>query len=186
MKKKQPEIIELLGEARKTEGLVWLKRTMDAQAWRGIVVGIDTEWALIQKLNTQMMRLAGYCAIRVADLERLWWDTTFASSALKLLGERAKPQPDVLLVDLPGVLSSAGTLYPLIEVYQEPKQTHFYVGRIVAFGEKKFTFQTVQRSGEWGVSVQLRYKNIARVEFGDGYDQALWLVARRERRNSKS
>lgn len=180
---KSDEITRALELAYTTESLVWLRRRFDPRPWRGFIVGLSDELVLVQVLNAGTMRLNGYTAIRRKDLAELTDDDTFAPAALKLLGERPKPQPDLLLLDMPGLLSSVGALFPLLELYREKQGSAFYIGRVVRFGKKKVHFQAVSRSGAWSELYKFSCREVTRVDFGDGYDQALWLVARRQPRN---
>ena len=180
---KRSEIIRSLELAYTTESLIWLRRGCDTRPWRGFVVGASETLVLLHVLNAGTMRLNGYTAIRIKDIEECVEDETFAPVALKLLGERPKPQPDLLLLDIPGLLSSVGAHFPLLEVFQEKNSSSFHIGRVVGFGKKKVHFQAVSRGAEWGEIQKFSCRDITRVDFGDGYDEALWLVARRQPRN---
>ena len=177
------EIGKALQYALATESLVWVRRRVDSRPWRGFVVGLSETLVLLNVLNSGTMRLNGYTAIRLKDITECTDDETFAPSALKLLGERPKPQHDLLLLDMPGLLSSVGAHFPLLELFQEKTGPAFYIGRILRFGKKKAHLQTVTRGGTWGDIYKFACKDISRVDFGDGYDEALWLVARRQPRN---
>ena len=180
---KRSEIVRTLELAYTTESLIWLRRGCDARPWRGFVVGASETLVLLHVLNSGSMRLNGYTAIRIKDIEECVEDETFVPGALKLLGERPKPQPDLLLLDMPGLLSSVGAHFPLLEVFQEKSNGSFHIGRVVGFGKKKVHLQTVSRGAEWSEIVKFSCADITRVDFGDGYDEALWLVARRQPRN---
>jgi hypothetical protein len=179
---KRGEIVRVLELAYTTESLVWARRGCDARPWRGFVVGVSEMLVLFHVLSSGTMRLNGYTAIRLKDIEECTEDDTFAPTALKLMGERPKPQPDLLLLDMPGLLSSVGAHFPLLEVFQEKTNGSFYIGRVVGFGKKKVHLQAVSRAAEWGDIYKFSCANITRIDFGDGYDQALWLVARRQPR----
>ena len=177
------EIVKALEYAYTTESLVWMRRRFDGRPWRGFVVGMSETLVLVQTLNTGVMRLNGYSVVRLKDIQECREDESFVPGALKLLGERPRPQPDLLLLDMPGLLSSVGAHFPLLEVFQEKGSTSFYIGRIVGFGKRKAHLQLVTRDGTWGDLFKFDCKDITRVDFGDGYDEALWLVARRQPRN---
>ncbi|MBB6048397.1 hypothetical protein [Armatimonas rosea] len=180
---KRGEIVRALELAYTTESLVWVRRAFDGRPWRGFVVGVSETLVVFHVLSSGTMRLNGYTAIRLKDIQECTEDDTFAPTALKLMGERPRPQPDLLFVDIPGLLSSVGAHFPLLEVYQEKTNPSFYIGRVVGFGKKKVHLQAVSRGGEWGDIHKFSCADITRIDFGDGYDQALWLVARRQPRN---
>lgn len=180
------EIAKGLEYALATESLIWLRRRMDPRPWRGFVVGLSEALVVVHTLNSGTMRLNGYTVVRLKDVIECTNDESFAPTALKLLGERPKPQPDLLYLDMPGLLSSVGTHYPLLEIFQEKTGSAFYIGRIVGFGKRKVHLQAVSRDGTWGDTYKFACKEITRVDFGDGYDEALWLVARRQPRPRRS
>lgn len=177
------EIVKALEYAHTTESLVWVRRRFETRPWRGFVVALSETLVLLQTLNTGVMRLNGYSVVRLKDVVDCRDDESFVPSALKLLGERPLPQPDLLLLDMPGLLSSVGAHFPLLELFQEKRGTDFLIGRIVGFGKKKVHLQVVTRAGTWGELYKFSCKDITRVDFGDGYDEALWMVARRQPRN---
>jgi hypothetical protein len=180
---KRGEIVRALELAYTTESLVWVRRAFDGRPWRGFVVGVSESLVVFHVLSAGTMRLNGYTTVRLKDIQECTEDDTFVPTALKLMGERPRSQPDLLFVDIAGLLSSVGAHFPLLEIYQEKTKPAFYIGRVVGFGKKKVHLQAVSRTGEWGDIHKFSCAEITRVDFGDGYDQALWLVARRQPRN---
>jgi hypothetical protein len=180
----ETQIVKELEIALSHETLVSLTRDFDGRAWRGFVVGLEDEWVLLHVLSGATMKLNGFTALRVKDITRVAEDETFATAALKLSGERPRPQLDLLLLDTPGLLSSAGPLFSLLAVFREKKQNGgCYIGKVRELGHKKATLSAVNRGGEWVPEpYSFRYKDITRIDLGDGYLDALWLVARHTRR----
>ena len=181
------EIYKELEGARGREALIGVTRGFDGRTWRGFVAGLDGDWVLMHVLSGPTMRLNGYVALRVADLTEIEDDETFAPLALRLAGERPRPQLDLLLLDLPGLLSSATPLFPLLAIFREKTPTGgCYIGKIADLGRKKFALRVVNRGGEWvDEPYKFRYKDVTRIDLGDGYLDALWLVARRTRREAR-
>jgi hypothetical protein len=128
---KRKKVVAFLEKAWRKGSLVRLKRARDTFAWGGYVVGLSDEWMLLHELDGNWMRLNGYIAFRVQDIERVKPHTSFAARALELCGERAFPQPDILLLDLPGLLSSADAHFPLVTIHLDDEDPDsFRVGRV--------------------------------------------------------
>ena len=181
------EIVKELESARSREALIAATRGFDARVWRGFVVGLSDDWVLLHLLSGPTMKLNGYVALRTADLTEIEDDESFAPLALKLSGERPKEQLDLLLLDLPGILSSATPLFPLLGIFREKLASGgCYIGKVGRLSRKKLTLRVVNRGGEWVEKpYRFRYKDITRIDLGDGYLGALWLVARRTHREAR-
>jgi hypothetical protein len=181
---KRKKVVALLEKARRDGSLFRINRARDTLAWGGFVVGLGDEWMLLHELDGNWMRLNGYIAFRVQDIERVKPHTSFAARALELCGERAFPQPDILLLDLPGLLSSADAHFPLVTIHLDDEGTDsFRVGRVQKTTEKTVTLRKIDVEANWVQEPErFRLRNITRVEFGGGYETALWQVAEKERR----
>ena len=181
------EIVKELESARSREALIAATRGFDSRTWRGFVVGLSDDWVLLHLLSGPMMKLNGYVALRTADLTEIEDDESFAPLALKLSGERPKEQLDLLMIDLPGILSSATPLFPLLAIFRERLPGGgCYIGKIAKLSPKRIHLRVVNRGGEWVEKpYKFRYKDVTRIDLGDGYLDALWLVARRTHRQPR-
>jgi hypothetical protein len=182
----QTQIIKEMSQAMAHETLVGITRSLDGRTWRGYIVGLEDDWVLLHNVNGASMRLNGYTALRVGDITQVSEDESFAATALRLRGERPRAQDDLLLIDLPGLLSSAGPLFPLIAIFRETTQNGgCYIGKVQKLGRKRVTLAAVNRGGEWVEPYKFCYKDVTRIDLGDGYLDALWLVARTARREAR-
>ncbi|MGC4046537.1 MAG: hypothetical protein QM758_22315 [Armatimonas sp.] len=181
------EIIKELERALSHETLVSVTREFDGRSWRGFIVGLEEEWVLMHMLSGATMKLNGYTALRVSDISKIVEDQSFATTALRMMGERPRPQHDLLLLDLPGLLSSASPVFPLMAIFREKLPNGgCYIGKVREMKPKKVEITAVNRGGEWmEAPYKFRYKDITRLDLGDGYLDALWLVARHTRREAK-
>ena len=184
---KRKKILLALETAWNEEKLVYIKRRFDSEWERGFVVGLSDDWFLMQYLNRNTMRLDGYCALRVKDVEEVSEATDFANLALRLRKESPTPQPDILVLDLPGLLSSIDAHRPPVRVYQEDKEAPAYIGRLLRITEKSVILRIIDRSGRFLEEPhRIKRKHITQIEFGDGYTTELWnVVEYRRNRNGR-
>jgi len=181
---KQSKIWRRLNDALHTEQRVAVTRgEWDEWPLLGFVVGLSDEWALLHVVDGSFVRLNGYCAVRVRDISRITAkDTSFFARFLALQNEVPVSQPDILLVDLPGLLSSASALFPLIQIETEGKHANeCYIGRVVKIGKRTVTHRFIKPRATWR-KMPDRYalRDITKVVFGDAYNVALWRIAQEQ------
>lgn len=150
----------------------------------GYVVGLSDEWVLLHGIDGNSLHLNGYQAYRLKDIVKTRFDKSCAERALRLRGERAVRQPDTLLVDLPGLLSSANAHFPLVNIHLDEKEPDScYIGRIEKITRKKVLLREITSEARWNDSPhRFPLKHITCVAFASGYEEALWLVAEQEQR----
>jgi hypothetical protein len=153
----------------------------------GFVVGVEASFALIHYCNLNIVCLDGYSTVPLTEMRKVQMvdEEAFLSRALQVKGMQPLPQPDILLLDFPGMLSSANAHFPLITVHidhQEPDTC--YVGRVETMTSKTLTLRQINIHAQWSRSRSFKFKDITRVEFGGGYEQALWMVAEQDRRRA--
>lgn len=152
---------------------------------RGYVVGLSETFVLLQLWEPSVMALNGYLALplrEVMSARVLNEYDSFPDRALKVKGMRPQPQPDILLLDFPGLLSSADSHFPLITIhvgYLHPDAC--FVGRVERLTNKSVRLHELTPAARWGDTIKYRFKDITRVEFGGGYEDALWRVNQAER-----
>lgn len=151
-------------------------------AYLGYVVGLSDEWVLFHYVNVYIARSDGYRALRVRDVTAVRADQSFIPRFLAVNGDGPVPQPDVLLLDLPGLLSSVSALFPLVRVHRE--KTHpqrAVIGRVVRIGKRSLHLRCLQMSATWDAEpFRLPLDDITLVAFGNGYNAALWRMAQEE------
>jgi hypothetical protein len=181
---KRKKIAAFLEKAWRDGSLIRFRRARDTFAWGGFVVGLSDEWMLLHELDDDWMRLNRYSAVRVAEIEQVKIDESFATRAMEIAGERAVPQPDILMIDLPGLLSSADAHFPLINIQLEKKWPGTcYIGRVSKITKQAVWLREIYTKADWQAK-PYRYglKDITMVQFGGGYEAALWQVAEQDRR----
>lgn len=177
--------IRRLHEAQEKGRLIRIYRRFQPR-WSdyGCVVGLSDEWVLLHGINGNSLHLDGYEALRLKDIVKTRFDTSCGERALRLRGERAVPQPDILLVDLPGLLSSANAHFPLVNIHLDEKEPDScYIGRVEKITRKNVLLREITTKARWNDSLRrFPLKHITRVAFASGYEEALWLVAEHEQR----
>lgn len=177
------KVVERLREARAKGIPVRVIRREPIPGYlSGYVVGVSDDWVLLHVINGDDMRLNGYAAVRLRDVKKVRRDTSFADRAVRARGERPTEQPDILLYDLPGLLSSADAHFSLINIQTEEKRLdECYIGRISRLTSKRLRLEEIDPKARWRYTRKYRLKDITCVQFGSGYEEALWLVSESER-----
>ncbi len=163
-------------------GVAIERKKIDDWRLRGFVVGLSDEWALLHIVDGNFLRMDGYCAVRVCDITRISDDKGITPRFLELNHEGPVPQPDILLLDLPGLLSSAAAIHPLLHIETEDKYPNeCYIGRVVKIGKRNLTLRFIKTDATWRKTPN-RYAlaDITKVQFGDAYNAALWRIAQEE------
>jgi hypothetical protein len=175
---KKSKIIRRLQDAYWTKQFVNIFRKLDPKVkWRGYVVGVNDTFVLLQYLNSDTVTLSGYMVFRIKDIESAYvvGNENFLPRAVASKGMQPQTPLDVIITDFSGVISSVNDHYPLIVIARERKEPKvIYLGRVEQLGKKSVYLRTVDMRGEWVSTHKFAYKDITRIEFGDGYSEALW------------
>lgn len=161
----------------------------DNEYFDGFVVGLGEAFALIHILNSDLMVLNGYTVLplrQVRNVRSLEKFNDFEERVLALKNIAPEPQPDVLLKDFPGLLSSVNSHFPLVAIHTEhlyPDEC--YIGRVAEMKTRSVLLREIDPNAKWRQQARkYRFKNITRVDFGGGYEAALWAVAEANRQTS--
>jgi len=159
----------------------------------GYVVGLSHEWVLLNKVNGDTMRANGYSAARVKDVQMasLLRDRQddFVGRALALRGIQAVPQPDILLCDLPSLLSSTTAHSPLVTIHVKKNLLDTggcFIGRVDQIKKKRLVLREMDGTARWSRTRRLKLKSITHIEFGGGYEEALWQVFEQDRQTTQN
>jgi hypothetical protein len=177
---KRPEIRTVLVDAMHRRMLVRLRRENgQRESMGGFVVAVGERWMLLHEVDGNTLRLNGYVAIRLKHVAAAALDDSFAVRALVLRGDEPVAQPDLLIDDLPGMLSSVNAHFPLvtIELFKTHPNTCF-IGRVGELDTETVTLSLIDARARWSRSESFKLKDITQVQFGDGYSEALWTVGK--------
>jgi len=183
-KTKRRRLVTVLGVALRSGEMVHLTDEAGTDdPVRGYVVGLSDDFVLVHLWEPNVMCLNGYLVLAIDQLQSarpIDEHRAFPDRALRHKGITPQAQPDILLVDLPGVLSSAGAHFPLLTIELRNHPNSLFVGRIERLTARSIRLREVDPDADWGDVEKLRFKDITRVGFGGGYEEALWLVNRAE------
>lgn len=153
----------------------------------GYVVGVSELFIMLHELNSDYMDLNGYIVLRAEDIRRYRVRDdyeAFLARALKLKGIGPVPQPEVDLSSLSKLLSSANSLFPLITIHREIMDAEVcFIGKVQKQTAKTVLLEEITPAARWKRTRRYNFKDITRVEFGGGYEEALALVSAHEARN---
>jgi hypothetical protein len=146
----------------------------------GYVLDIGPEFFLLLLIDDDM-RFNGFQCLRLRDVRKLQAPAEHASfyeAALRARNESIEKKPRVRLDNVSEILRSANKAFPLVTIHREkvnPDVCH--IGRITRIDESKILLLEIDPDAVWDTEpTEYRLKEITRVDFGGGYEEALFLV----------
>src|SRR5260221_6667661 len=156
------------------------RRRIDPQKLRGFVLRVCDKLTLLNIL-TEEYSLNGFAVIRNIDVTRFSIfdrDTQYANRVIRLNGLRPRARPSVGISNWNTALVSAQGRFPLLKIHVEVRNPEVcYVGRVAKLTEKTVTLHEIDPVGVWDGQRRHRLEDITRLDFGGGYEDALWRVA---------
>lgn len=163
------------------------ERTAEGSLY-GYIVSLSDMFVLVHKVDGDLICFNGYVALPLREIAEIPADDSgdFLHRALQLKRMEPVRQPDILLWDFPGLLSSADAHFPLITIEIEHLQHDIcFIGRVAKLTKKSLTLREIDRSARWNRVEKYRFNDITRVTFSDGYADALWRVSEHEKESTK-
>lgn len=155
-------------------------RPFELGSIHGYVLGIGPEFFLLAEVD-ERIRFNGFLCIRLRDVRNLQAPekhSAFIMKALSLRREKFPTKPRVELTDLPSLLKTASRAFPLVTIHREkvnPDVCH--IGRVVDVANGKVSLLEIGPDACWDAKPSVyRLREITRVDFGGGYEDALFLV----------
>lgn len=145
----------------------------------GIVRKLGEDWVLLVKLRDRAY-FNGYMILRIADLERVKLKRKF----MPFIESRTPAAPQLNLDDID--LGSAGSIYgttsaaaPLILLYEEERAPDkLWIGTVVELRRKSAWIHMINPNTRWyDKVVNVRFKNLTRIDLLSDYDRALLYMA---------
>jgi hypothetical protein len=164
--------------------VISFKRPKIDDLWlRGFVLDYSDELTLLSVLNDDFY-LNGFTVIRNSDITqyRTYDDKDFfLNRALRLKSIKARRKPRVDLTNWKTLLISAQKLFPLITIRREAISNKVcYIGKLISVTDKTFTLYDIDPSAEWDRPYRRKFSDLTKVDFGGGYEDALWRVAKED------
>ena len=151
----------------------------------GFVVGFSEDLLLFHALNPDTFRLNGYIVLRLEDVKeyRAFDKPEFwRNRAVRGFGLKPVRPVGISLSSLPDLLESIAKRFPLITFHTErTKPDVCYIGSLLAKAEATFTIEDLDCNAEWTGPRRLKFRDITRIDFGGGYEEALAATAPRAR-----
>ena len=147
----------------------------------GFVVGFSDKLILFHVVNMDAFRLNGYCAIQIEDVKayRAFEKPQFwQSRAARRFKFTPVCPPGISLGSIPELITSIARGYPLFTCHPERTKPYVcYIGSLISATAATFTINDLDCDAEWTGPRRLRFRDITRVEFGGGYEEALAATA---------
>jgi hypothetical protein len=172
-----------MGEQYLNQVVDFKRPRIDDSYLRGFVLDYSDTLTLLNVLDSSFY-LDGFTVIRNSDITeyRTYDDKDyFLSRALRLKAIKPKRKPKVDLTNWQTLLLSAQKLFPLITIRREAISNEVcYIGKLVSMTEKTFTLFDIGTQAEWDRPYRRRLADLTKVDFGGGYEDALWQVAKED------
>lgn len=156
---------------------------LDEEYLRGFVLDYSDTLILLNVLDSNFY-LNGFTVVRDIDVTRVrTYDNKdyFLNRALRLKSIKPKRKPRVDLANWKTLLLSAQKLFPLITIHREAISNEVcYIGKVVSATEKTVTLYDIDPRAEWDRPYRRRLSDLTKVDFGGGYEDALWRVAKED------
>lgn len=170
----------LLTEALYSKTLVKFWNPYDSGSTQGYVLDVGPHFFLLGLIGEDV-RFNGFQCLRLSDVRRLLVPDPYAEfivTALHKRGESIRKKPNIKLNSLPDLLQSASRLFPLVTIHREKvKPETCKIGRVIGVNERKLSLLEIGPDAVWDEKpTDVKLKEITRVEFGGGYEEALHLV----------
>ena len=171
--------VERINEAIAKREFVRIRRRFEDTLIHGYVLAAGSRHFVVALVNDRLF-YDGFECFRIKDVRSIETDpyASFAESALRLRRQRKPRTPRLNLESTQTLLDSAGALYPLVTIHREKIEPDICrIGRIVATNAKQVTLLEIGPGAKWDDAAETYpIKEITRVNFGGGYEDALALV----------
>jgi hypothetical protein len=146
----------------------------------GYVLDIGPEFFLLLLVDDKM-RFNGFQCLHLQDVRKLQVPAKYAAfveAALRIRGERVEKKPRVRLDNIEELLLTANRIFPVVAIHRErvnPDVCH--IGRVVKIEKGSVFLEEIGPDAKWDDQpTDYRLREITRVDFGGGYEEALVLV----------
>jgi hypothetical protein len=183
----EPKGNSKLVEALCNKSLVKFWSPYESGSTHGYVLDIGPRFFLLGLVSDEI-RFDGFQCLRLSDVRRLRVPdpySDFTVAALHKRGETIKRKPNINLQSLPELLWSANRLFPLVTINRERvKPDTCEIGRVMDIGKTHVSLLEIGPDAVWEEDpTEIPLREITRVDFGGGYEDALHLVGGRPPRS---
>ena len=148
----------------------------------GYVVGVGVDLFLMVHIDDSI-RFDGFQVHRNRDVRKLQTEpyAKFQETALKRRRARRPVKPRIRLHDFRQLIRTAGRSFPLLAIHRERVDPDIcQIGAVTHVGEHRVTLREITPDGTWLDELHdYALREITRVDFGDSYADALYVVGGR-------
>jgi hypothetical protein len=159
------------------------RRPVVGEGIAGFVVAATPEVVLVHRLDWNTFSLDGYCAMRTRDIQRRRWlnrPTSWQETALRVKKIKPVSLPFVSADSFCDLLISISDAFSLITIHTELRDEGVcYVGRVKKLTDRYLVIFNLDTKAAWKGARRFRWADITRVDFGDGYAEALAFSVRK-------
>lgn len=146
----------------------------------GYVLGLGPRFVLLAVVG-ETIRFDGFQCLRISDMKRLevpFRYEKFVGSALHKRNQIYPVIPAVDLKDMAAIINSASKASSLITIHrQQVDPDSCWIGRVIEVSESHLNLLEIAPDAKWQTKPsRFRLRDITRVDFGGGYEEALELV----------
>jgi hypothetical protein len=169
-----------LTEAMHKKALVKFWSPFEPGSTHGYVLDIGPRFFLLGLVGDNI-RFNGFQCLRLSDVRRLRVPDPYAKfiiAALSKRGEIIQRKPRINLKSLPELLESANRLYPIATIHREKVDPDSCkIGRLLGIGKSHVYLLEIGPDAIWEEEpTEIALREITRVDFGGGYEDALYIV----------
>ncbi|WP_139005906.1 hypothetical protein [Arthrobacter crystallopoietes] len=180
-KKSRRKVLAALQSAMDKKAYVDIRRKInDADVIRGYVVQLSDDWILIADTRDGGY-LDGFTALRTKDITKVKRVDGFEPELLKKHKQwpPAAPEQPISLSSAEAIIRTAGEGRDALTIHQEKdKPDACFIGAPVDWGRKSVWLLEIDRHARWDTEMtKYRLKDITRIGFGGGYEDALLTVS---------
>jgi hypothetical protein len=172
--------LAVLKRARIQKRIVRFWNPYDPGSTTGYVLDIGPQFILLALID-ENIRFNGFQCLRIADVRRIklpypfeW----FVTVALRKRKETLSTKPDIDLRSISTLIQSASQISPLITIHRERKcPDSCWIGKVKSVTGEHVTLLEIGPDAGWDEKPsKYLLREITRVDFGGGYEEALHLV----------
>jgi hypothetical protein len=176
-KQKSPDIEEII----KNKWLVNFKRGKFDNCL-GFVLDGNDKLTLVNNFDFETIGATGFTVFENKSVKgyELYDDPNcFDAVLLKIKKVKPKEKPAVSIDSMGDLIRTANEIFPLIVIHREKIYSdECWIGKITEIKKKSFLFRSIDPNAEWDEELtKVSFKDVTRIEFGNGYENSLNLVA---------
>jgi hypothetical protein len=147
---------------------------------RGYVLDVGKDFFVLLTTD-ETCRFNGFQCIRIKDVRNLREDpySDFAVAALQARKQSVSKKPNVKLGSIAEMLLSISEISSLVTIHRHKiKPDSCWIGKLVGVNDLELSLLEIGPEAKWDTKwTKYKLKDISQVDFGGGYEEALFLVA---------